>query len=276
MAFGNLFTGVKKAKKGSNYKPRLPMGQHTVLLKKYGPKATSKEDSAVGGHFIESSWLIAATNSTDPKEGCKEGDTRDWPWFIQAPSWQGSFARQNAQQCIEAIMKSIDLAELPRNVDGFVLNPVTGQVCVDNDPESPTYKQPLKEHDVASIGELASDGFFRGIQLGCSVEPSFNKKEKKFRVDKEGKPYGDAAWKPVLGQTLASIAEMRAGLDQLDPPDTKAESKAAEQPTQNTGGYSVPVTQTATAPTAPPTAPATPPAMSPALQAMLAKAKAGK
>lgn len=285
--FGNIFTGIKKVKKGGNYAPRLPKGQHQVALKKFGPKET-KEDSEVGSHLLESSWLVCGTNSQE----VAEGDTRDWPWFTEKGGHAGKFAKENAQSMIEAIMRSIDLSELPKNAQGQILHPLTGQPMIEADRESPSFGKPKLEHDVASIGEIAADGFFRGIQLRFEGVDSYNKKEKKFRIDNAtGKPFVEALWKPIAGQTLASIAEFRAVLDQLDPPETPAQTAAATAqaqpaPTANMGGYAVQAPAPAPLPVvaappvaAPPPAPAAtaaaPNAALAALNAMKAKMKGG-
>lgn len=236
--FQSLFGTIAGAKDPNNYAQRIPLGSHKLVLKKYNPKKTSpKTPGEQPKVFIESDWMVAESNSTE----VAVGETRGWPWFIEASGWAASFAQQNAKACLNAILRSIDLSQLPKNAQGFIVNPSNGQPFLNE------HGQPKTEHDIATIGDLAAQNFFRGIQLVAEGTPSYNKKEKKVRMDTAtGKPYVDVEWKAVPGQTLETIAAMRATLDQLDPPAPQAAlppQQPNHAPQATMGGYAVQTAQ---------------------------------
>lgn len=216
--FGSIFNNIKNAKSMAGYAPRLSNGSHTVIVKKY--KTKNSEQGM--GTILESEFLIA--RSTD--QGLREGDTRSWPWFIEGKGWSATYAQDNAKQFIDAVMRSVDLSELPTDVQGHVLNPVNGQPFPELDDRGMPIIDPgtrqvkfKKEHDQSSIGELLAFGVFRGVQVAAEVTPAIDKKTGVQRVDSKQKPVFNATWKPVPGQNMAGIAQVRAYLDTIDPPD---------------------------------------------------------
>lgn len=249
-AFGNIFGAIMRAKPTSNYAPKFPIGNHRLILKNYKPKERENDQ----GTMIEMDALVSSTTSPETREG----DTRGWPWFIDGTGYAGQYAQANAKLFIDAVLQSINTDELPKNAAGQILNPVTGGFFFETDQNGAVIIDPAtgaaipkKSHDQMTIGELLALGFFRGIQLAAEVVASYNKKTKQPNVDKDGKPYTDATWKPIAGQSLADIAALRAYLDSIDPP-----APAATAPAVAAAPLPAP-------PPAPPVAQYTPPVQAP-------------
>jgi len=238
--FGNIFGTIMRAKRISSYADRLSDGTHQVILKTYKTKQSDPAKGAAGmGTILESEFLIA--KSTDA--ALKEGDSRGWPWFIEGKGWAATYAQDNAKQYLESIMRSIDVTELPKDAEGYILNPVTGARFMVTDefgmpvfiPGTRTIAE-KKEHDTMTIGELAAMGVFRGVIVAAIVSAAINKKTGQRITDSKGKPVSNAEWRPVPGQTLASIAELRAYLDTIDPPAEVPPQQPNHQQTQQVGG----------------------------------------
>ena len=221
-----VFKSAAKAKPTSNYGQRIPKGSHRVLLNTLKVRESKNDDSPIGTEFVASQFVV-----DEPDEAAKDlkkNEIREWPFFTDAPSWQGKYALASFQQLGKAILGSIDLAELPRNDAGEVISPVTGKTYLDDDTG-----KPKTEHDVATVLELATENFFRGIRIAAVVEDSYNKKTKKLNTNAEGEPYTDVTWKAVPGQTIATIAKNRETVDKVDPPTAESafpEIKAGPKP----------------------------------------------
>jgi hypothetical protein len=237
--FGNIFGTIMRAKRLSSYADRLGDGTHQLILKTYKTKQSDPAKGAAGmGTILESEFLIAKSTNA----ALKEGDSRGWPWFIEGKGWAATYAQDNAKQFIEAIMRSIDLAELPKNAAGLIINPLNGLTFPQTDEfgmpiiDRATGQVAMKiEHDTMTVGELLAMGYFRGVFIAGIVSPAINKKTGQQITDSKGKPVSNAEWRPVPGQTLASIAELRAYLDTIDPP-AEVPQQPNHQQTQQVGG----------------------------------------
>jgi hypothetical protein len=92
------------------------------------------------------------------------------------------------------------------------------------------------------------------------VSPAINKKTGQQITDSKGKPVSNAEWRPVPGQTLASIGELRAYLDTIDPP-AEPPSQPNHTPQTQVGGQvqqTQPIAPPPVQPAAVPTTPLTP------------------
>lgn len=239
-AFGNIFAGIMRAKPMTSYAARLGDGTHDVIIKKYRTKQSDPAKGAASmGTILEADFLVAASN--DP--AIREGDSRGWPWFIEGKGWAATYAQANAKEFIEAVMRSIDLAELPKNAAGHIVNPLTNQgfyqISEHGMPiiDPATGQVALKtEHDTMTIGELLAMGFFRGVQIKAIVSPAINKKTGQRITDSKGKGVSNAEWRPIPGQNLAGIAQVSAYLDTVDPPEV-APVQPNHAQTQQYGGH---------------------------------------
>lgn len=270
--FDNIFGSIMSAKKQSGYAPRLPEGMHQLILKLYKTQQ-STQDTGVGT-FLTSEYLVV--KSTNPE--LRENDARGCPWYIESKGYAGQYAQSNAKEMIEAVMRSIDLDTLPKDANGHIVHPVTGALF---QRINPTTNQPfaLTVHDTMTIGQLMIEGFFRGIQVAAEVTKSFNKKTKQMRVDDSGKPYLDVTWKAVPGQTLETLAQVRAYLESVDPtpaaPAPAPVAQPAPAPVAFVAPVAAPVAQVAPiAPIAPPPA-AAPAPVTGGLGSILAGLKRG-
>lgn len=262
--FDSIFGNIMRAKPMNNYLPRLPNGSHTLVLVKYKPK---NSDQGMGT-ILEADFLVGRSTDT----ALNQGDKRGWPWFIESKGFSGQYEQDRAKQFIEAVMRSINVDELPRDAQGSIINPLTGHVFFQvNDQGMPVINpatgQALAKtaHDTMTIGELLTLGYFRGVQVAADVTPQIDKKTGGARVDSKGKPVSNATWKAIPGQGLAQIAEMRASVDAIDPPESAAPAAPtasfapANQPAPVAKTTTTTTTLAAPAPVAPP-APTAPPA----------------
>jgi hypothetical protein len=226
--FAGIFSTIQNSKPVSNFLPRLPVGTHTVVVKRYAPK---RSEQAMGT-IIEADFIIGATNA----QGVKPGEARGWAWFPDQSGWGGAYEQGRAKDFIEKVAGCINPAELPtcqlQNGQVVPLNPKTGQPFVDGQGNIKL------AHDVQTIGELLTSGFFRGLQLAVTVTPNLNR-DGSPRLDKKGRPTFNAEWTKIP-QALANITEMRAQLDKLEgaqpPAAAAAPAQAAHtQPVQQGG-----------------------------------------
>ena len=230
--FSNIFGAINRAKSMASYSDKLPKGKSQFVVMKYEPKQSQKN----GSTFLAAEFVLLQTTA----EGINEGDRRGWAWFIEGKDFAGQYAMDDANKFLTAVMRSIDVNELPRNAQGQIIHPTTGAIFPQTDPNNGQVMivngavVPKTEHDTATIGELLNDGILRGVQLSAEVNVAFDKKTGGPRLDQTGREIVNATWKPVGGQTLASIAAVR---DQLEPPvatpvaaPPPASSQAATKP----------------------------------------------
>ncbi|MGN6106817.1 MAG: hypothetical protein ACTHU0_17040, partial [Kofleriaceae bacterium] len=169
--YASIFGAIMRSKPMSRYAPRLPLGTHRIVLKNYRTKQSDQNM----GTILESDWMVSGSSNSE----LSEGDTRGWPWFIDGGGYAGTYAQTNAKECIAAVMGSVNLDELPRDAQGYIVNPVTGQYFFELtqhgmlviDPATGK-AVPKKSHDESSIGELCAFGYFRGVQGVAEVTPS--------------------------------------------------------------------------------------------------------
>lgn len=167
----NVFKKIGSAKKINDFAPNIGKGRHRVALNSYKVKTSTKDQT----EFVESEFVIIESD----KEPI--GAIRGWPWFINAPSWTGSYAQARGKEFGEAV-----------------------QVSIGNDQEVGDF-----------CAELAGpDQPGRGIVLDCIVTQVFGKDGRTPRLGANGREVFNIVWAPV-DQNGDDIEAMRVHMDGL-------------------------------------------------------------
>lgn len=93
----NVFAGAENAKAIGGFTSRLPIGTHTLLLKRFAVKESAKGK----GKIVESDFHVLESNSANADE------TKGWAWFIGAAGWAGQYEEARLKQFIETVKASI-------------------------------------------------------------------------------------------------------------------------------------------------------------------------
>lgn len=181
------------------------------------------------GVILESDFVVVESSSIPP------GEIRGWPWFIQAQGWSGTYEQDRAKQFLAAVAQSV----------------------------------PGGATDGLALGDELTNGKWCGLLVLCDVSQQLERDGSTPKRDKKGQPTFNATWSAIPGQTLESIAAMRARVDQVQGP-AAASPVAAQAPAPQGiaptaapafGGFGQPTAavQTAPAPAPTPAAPAAAP-----------------
>ncbi len=88
-----VFESVGNAKSLGGFTPRLGIGQHQLLLKKYAVKESSKGK----GKILEADFVILGSSVH------QAGEVRGWAWFIGSQGWAGAYEEARAKAFIEVV-----------------------------------------------------------------------------------------------------------------------------------------------------------------------------
>lgn len=210
---------LRQKPRGPGYLPRLAEGYHAnVVLLRYQPKPSQMGH----GTILESDFVVGESLVHQP------GDQHGWPWYPSGQGFAGQMEQERAQQFLQTIFESLqaDLAKAPymgplpaqyaafsaNYPNGCAIHPTTGAVFLTKARSATEFPMPKPAHDVATVGALAFEGHFRGVQLTCTVSKQIDKKTGQQRVNKKFRPICDSYWNPIA-QTMAQVQAMRVELD---------------------------------------------------------------
>ena len=199
-----------KAPQTSDYKPKLEIGRHRVLLSKYRAKQSKKpgqEDQTI----LESEFVVMTSTVH------KEGDERGWPWFIDEAGWSGIYNQDNAKQFLK----------------------VAGQ-CIGDD----------RDTDQIGVDLAGPEQMGRGLMLDVIIKEQLNKKTGEVKRSPDGTAYTEIKWIPVaqtledIAKARAVLDEMQgvsavaaAPVEEPPPPPPPPAPAPTPTPTVATGGF---------------------------------------
>lgn len=97
MDYTSVFKGAENAKALGGFASRLPIGEHTVLLTRFGVKESAKGK----GRHVEADFEVVESSTL------RVGESRGWAWFISNPGFSGQYEESRLKDFIETIATSI-------------------------------------------------------------------------------------------------------------------------------------------------------------------------
>lgn len=171
--YSSILEGVYGADPLQSWLPSIPLGSHEVMLTAMKIKKSKKEM----GNIVEGDFSIVLSDTL--KVGVEHG----WSWMINAPGYQGTYAKQRLQAFFKTAVECLG--------------------------ETPTDQ--LVRETGASLFAPSQSG--RGLRFKINVTHAVNNKTGMPLFRKDGvTPVGNADWRPIA-QTLEQLASQRATLD---------------------------------------------------------------
>lgn len=93
--YSDIFANIARAKKTSNFAPKLEVGKHRLIISKYGVKPSQKG----GGPIIEAEFVVLTSTTIAP------GETRGHAWFISGAGYSGSYQQSYAKEFLQVVGK---------------------------------------------------------------------------------------------------------------------------------------------------------------------------
>lgn len=93
--YTSLFKKAANAKALGGFASRLPIGSHTVLMKRFNVKDSAQNK----GRIVEADFLVI--ESTD--DSVMKTPTKGWAWFPDSAGWAGQYEESRLKSFIETV-----------------------------------------------------------------------------------------------------------------------------------------------------------------------------